>query len=386
MLPYGRQSISQADIDSVVEVLHSDWLTQGPAIERFEATVAGHCNVKHAVAVSSGTAALHVACLAHGLGPGGLLWTSPNTFVASANCGRYCGADVDFVDIDPRTYNMSVEALAAKLEEAESVGRLPDLVVPVHFAGQSCDMAAMADLAKRYGFIILEDACHAIGGSYRGMPVGSCEHSSMAVFSFHPVKVVTTGEGGMILTNDDALAERLRLFRNHGITRDEARMQGESHGGWYYQQTELGYNYRMTDIQAALGVSQMSRLGEFVSRRRELASRYDLLLEGMPLTRPWQYPDAASAWHLYVVRIPSEGGRSRRDVYDSMREAGIGVQIHYIPVPTQPYYRALGFAPGDFPEAEAYYAETLTLPLFPAMTEEDQDKVANALRRAMGAG
>lgn len=383
MIPYGRQSISEDDISAVVRVLRSDWLTQGPAIERFEATVAAHCGVRHAVAVANGTAALHTACIAAGLGEGDLLWTSPNTFVASANCARYCAADVDFVDIDPRTYCMSVDALAAKLEAAEAAGSLPRVVVPVDFAGQPCDLAPIADLAERYGFLVLEDASHAIGASYSDSLVGSCDYSAMTTFSFHPVKIVTTGEGGIITTNDDRLAERLRLFRSHGVTRDEALMDCESHGGWYYEQVALGYNYRMTDMQAALGASQMGRLEEFVARRRELAGRYDKLLSLLPVGLPWQDPRSASAWHLYVVRILPESGKTRREVYDAMRDAGIGVNVHYIPVHLQPYYRALGFGPGDFPVAEAYYEQVLTLPLYAGMTDEQQDAVVRALTEAL---
>ncbi len=383
MIPYGRQSISEEDVAAVAAVLRSDWLTQGPAIERFEATVAEYCGVEHAVAVSNGTAALHVACVAAGLGPGDLLWTSPNTFVASANCALYCGAGVDFVDIDPRTYCMSTDALRDKLAAAASLNMLPKAVVPVHFAGQSCDVSAVAALAVEYGFTMIEDASHAIGGAYDGSVVGSCDSAAMTTFSFHPVKIVTTGEGGMVTTNDARLAERLRLFRNHGITHDKALMKREPHGGWYYQQIALGYNYRMTDIQAALGASQMGRIDEFVGRRRELATRYGELLAELPVALPWQDPRAASAWHLYVVRSLPESGRMRREVYDAMRAAGIGVNVHYIPVHTQPYYAALGFAPGDFPEAEAYYAEALTLPLFAGMTDEEQDCVVRALEEAL---
>lgn len=384
MIPYGRQDISPADIDAVVAVLRSDWLTQGPAIERFERAVADYCGASHAVAVNSATSALHIACLALGLGPGDELWTSPNTFVASANCALYCGARVDFVDIDPRTYNLSVAALRDKLERAERAGPLPKIVVPVHFAGQPCPMREIGALAARYGFRVIEDASHAIGGRYRGEPVGNCRYSDITVFSFHPVKIITTGEGGMALTQDPALAETLRRLRSHGITRDPARMVGETEGPWYYQQIELGFNYRMTDIQAALGYSQLQRLEEFMARRHELADRYDALLADLPVITPWRDPDAWSAFHLYVIRLDEQrAGRSRRAVFEALRQRGIGVNVHYIPVHTQPYYRALGFAEGDYPQAEQYYREAISLPLYPTLTEVEQDKVVSALRETL---
>lgn len=381
VIPYGRQLIDEDDIAAVVAVLRSDWLTQGPAIERFERKVADYCGVKYAVAVANGTAALHVAAAALDLKPGDFLWTSPNTFVASANCARYCGADVDFVDIDPRTYNMSVARLEEKLAAAAKSGRLPKVIVPVHFSGQSCEMEAIAALAKRHGIIVLEDAAHAIGASYRGRPVGSCAHSDLAIFSFHPVKIVTTAEGGMVVTNRTDLYERLLLFRSHGITRDPKLMEGESHGPWYYQQTELGWNYRLTDLQAALGESQMNKLDAFVARRRAIARRYGELLRDLPLVTPWQHPDSANAWHLYVIRLRLDRLRkTRRQIVEELRAAGIGVQIHYIPVHTQPYYRRLGFKDGDFPEAEKYYAETISLPMFAGLTDAEQERVVETLR------
>jgi len=384
MIPYGRQSISPSDIQAVVEVLTSNWLTQGPSVPRFERGVADYCEAAYAVAVNSATSALHIACLAAGLGPGDLLWTSPNTFVASANCGLYCGASVDFVDIDPGSYNMSVERLREKLELAERAGRLPKVVVPVHFAGQSCDMEGIARLAARYGFRVIEDASHGIGGRYRGEAVGNCRYSDMTVFSFHPVKIVTTGEGGMVLTQSADLYERLVRLRSHGITSDPSRMAGESHGPWYYQQIELGFNYRMTDLQAALGASQLTRLDEFVSRRHFLAERYGRALGGLPLTLPAQHPDTFSSFHLYVIRLHAERiGKSRRAILEEMRARGIMAHVHYIPVHTQPYYQARGFGSGDFPEAERYYREAMTIPLFPAMTDGEQDQVVEALRGAL---
>jgi len=382
VIPYGRQLIDEDDIANVVATLRSDWLTQGPAIERFERKVAAHCGVKHAVAVANGTAALHIAAAALGFQPDDLLWTSPNTFVASANCARYCGADVDFVDIDPRTYNLSVARLAEKLAAAAQTGtRLPKAIVPVHFSGQSCEMEPIAALAQRYGIAVLEDASHAIGGSYRGRPVGCCEFSDLATFSFHPVKIVTTAEGGMVVTNRTDLYERLLLFRSHGITRDAKFMEGESHGPWYYQQAELGWNYRLTDLQAALGECQMNKLDAFVARRAALARRYDELLADLPLTVPWQHPDTANAWHLYVIRLRLDRlKKTRRQIVEELRAAGIGVQIHYIPVHTQPYYRRLGFRDGDFPEAEKYYAETISLPMFAALKDAEQEKVVDTIK------
>lgn len=380
MIPYGRQDITPADVEAVVSVLQSDFLTQGPAVPRFEHKVAAHTGAAHAVAVNSATSALHIACLALGLGPGDSLWTSPITFVASANCALYCGASVDFVDIDPRTYNLCPQALAAKLERAEREGRLPKIVVPVHLCGQSCDMAAIHALARRYGFHVIEDASHAIGGRYRGEFVGNCRYSDITIFSFHPVKIVTTAEGGLALTNDPQLAERMALLRSHGITRDPAQMTRAADGPWYYQQVGLGFNYRMTELQAALGISQMDRLDAYVARRHALAARYDAALADLPLGTPWQHPDAYSAYHLYVVRCAAA---QRRTVFERLRAAGIGVNVHYIPVHTQPYYQQLGFLPGDFPLAEAYYAEAISLPLFPTLSEADQDAVIAALRDAL---
>jgi UDP-4-amino-4,6-dideoxy-N-acetyl-beta-L-altrosamine transaminase len=382
LLPYGRQNISEADIEAVVAILRSDFLTQGPTIPRFEKVVADRVGSGHAVASNSATSSLHVACLALGVGPGDRVWTSPNTFVASSNCALYCGASVDFVDIDPRTYNMSVPRLEAKLAEAEAAGTLPKVVIPVHFCGQSCEMEPIGRLAKRYGFRVIEDASHAIGATYAGEPVGNCRHSDITIFSFHPVKIVTTAEGGAALTDHDDLARAMERTRTHGITRDPAQMRGESDGPWYYQQVGLGLNYRMTDLQAALGESQMRRLREFVRTRTELADRYDSLLEGLPVTKAPRRPEAPSAWHLYVVQLDAALEARRRDVFERMRASGIGVNVHYIPVHLQPYYRDLGFREGDFPNAERYYRRAITLPLHPGLTHEQQDRVVAALREA----
>jgi len=384
MIPYGRQSIDQADIDAVVQVLKSDWLTQGPTIERFEAAMAERCEAGFGIAVCNATAALHIACLAAGLGEGDVLWTSPNTFLASANCGRYCGAEVDFVDIDPLTWNLDARALERKLESAEREGTLPKVLVAVAFSGQSCDMRAIGALSRRYGFVVIEDASHAVGARYAGRPVGCGEFADMTVFSFHPVKIVTTGEGGLVLTNRPELAERLRRLRSHGMTRDPGQMTEPSHGPWYYQQVELGFNYRITDLQAALGLSQLNKLDGFLTRRRELAARYQALLAHLPLTLPSLQAEAESAWHLYVVRVQtSRVTLSHRQVFEGLRAAGIGVNVHYIPVHLQPYYRDLGFALGDFPQAEAYYGEAISLPLYPLMTDEQQNQVIEQLQRLL---
>lgn len=384
MIPYGRQDISQDDIDAVLGVLTSDFLTQGPMVPRFEQTVAQHVGAQHALAVNSATSALHLACLALGLGVGDRLWTSPVTFVASANCGLYCGADVDFVDIDPRTYNLCPLALERKLEKAEREDRLPKVLVAVHLCGQPCDMEAISALSKRYGFRVIEDASHAIGGKYQNGFIGNCQFSDITVFSFHPVKIITTAEGGMALTNDHELADRMALLRSHGITRDPAQMTHPSDGPWYYQQIELGFNYRMTELQAALGVSQMERLDAFVARRHELARRYDDLLADLPLTTPWQHPDSYSGLHLYVIRLNLDQiERTHREVFEALRELGVGVNLHYIPVHTQPYYLRMGFKVGDFPESERYYSEAISLPMFHTLTESQQDEVVAALKKAL---
>ena len=384
MIPYGRQEITKADIDAVVNVLQSDFLTQGPQVPYFEQSIANHVGATHALAVNSATSALHIACLALGLGEGDWLWTSPITFVASANCGLYCGAQIDFVDIDPRTYNLCPKALAAKLEQAETEERLPKVVIAVHLCGQPCDMQAINALSQRYGFRLIEDASHAIGGKYQGDFIGSGRYSDITVFSFHPVKIITSAEGGMALTNNDKFAKKMALLRSHGITRDSAQMTHEADGPWYYQQIELGFNYRMTELQAALGVSQLERLDNYVARRNVLAERYDTLLAQLPITTPWQDLDSYSGRHLYVVRLKlDEIDVSHRRVFEALRDQGIGINLHYIPVHIHPYYQQLGFQPGDFPEAERYYTEAISLPLFPTMSEFEQDQVIAALHKAL---
>jgi UDP-4-amino-4,6-dideoxy-N-acetyl-beta-L-altrosamine transaminase len=378
-IPYGKQDINQRDIRAVLDVLSSDWLTQGPAIERFERTVAEYCGARYAVAVCNATAALHLACQALDLGPGDALWTSPNSFVASANCGLYVGASVDFVDIDPRTYNLSVTSLRQKL----AAGRLPKVVVPVHFAGQPCDMSEIGSLARQYGFRVIEDASHAIGADYRNGKIGNCAYSDITVFSLHPVKIITTGEGGVALTNDERLYRNLARMRTHGITRDETEMSHASEGPWYYEQIDIGHNYRITDIQAALGASQMERLDEFVARRRDLASRYDRLLAGLPLTIPHQAEGRSSAWHLYVITLDPGIRKTRREVIEALRAAGVMANVHYIPIHLQPFYRKRGFAEGAFPVAEAYYRKAITLPLYYGLTEQEQDYIVNRLAEAL---
>jgi len=414
MIPYGRQEITQKDIDAVVEVLQSDFITQGPKVPEFEQAVTDKVAAKHAVAANSATSALHLACRALGVGEGDWVWTSPITFVASANCARYCGAEVDFVDIDPYTYNMSVNALENKLAKAEQAGRLPKLVIPVHLCGQSCEMAAIANLAGRYGFSVIEDASHAIGGYYRNEPIGNCRYSDITVFSFHPVKIITTGEGGMAVTNHEDLAERMTLLRSHGITRNisltgnhraqtlESQAASDpkhsdvyslntstkdmsSVPSYYYEQIDLGYNYRMTDLQAALGLQQLERLDEFVAKRHELAKKYDRKLAGLPIVTPFQHPDTYSALHLYPIRLRLTRIKiTRREVFEELRRQGIGVNVHYIPVHLQPYYQGMGFKPGIFPEAEKYYQEAITLPLFPGLSEKDQMRVCQMLRESLG--
>ena len=384
MIPYGRQDINQADIDSVLGVLQSDFLTQGPQVPLFEKKVSDYCGSEFGVAVNSATSALHVACLALGLGRGDYFWTSPNSFVASANCGLYCGAKVDFVDIDPRTYNLSAKELEKKLIQAKKSNKLPKIVIPVHFAGQSCNMKKIYSLSQEYGFKIIEDASHAIGGKYLDRLIGSCQYSDITVFSFHPVKIITTAEGGLAITNDERLSERMQLFRSHGITRNPGLMSNLSKGDWYYQQVDLGFNYRMTELQAALGVSQMQRLDKFVTQRHILQKRYDLLLNDLAIIKPYQDQDSYSALHLYPIQVDLDSvDKSREKIFNELREAGISVNVHYIPIHTHPYYQQLGFKVGDFPNSESYYNRAISIPLFHAMTLGQQDEVVNNLKNIL---
>jgi UDP-4-amino-4,6-dideoxy-N-acetyl-beta-L-altrosamine transaminase len=378
-IPYGCQDISQGDIDAVVDVLRSDFLTQGPVIEKFEACLADYCKAKYAVAVNSATSALHLACLALGVGTRDIVWTSPITFVATANSALYCGATVDFVDIDFKTNNMSIAALKHKLEVARQTGCLPSVLIAVHMAGACCDMETIFDLSKEYGFKIIEDASHGIGGSYNGNKIGACTFSDITVLSFHPVKIITTGEGGAALTNDEEILKKLFLLRSHGVTRDINQMTDMSEGGWFYQQIALGFNYRITDLQAALGVSQMSRIDYFVAKRNEIAQRYNTYLSGLPLELPVDSIGIYSSFHLYIVKLTDKSTIDRRELYDGLRNSNIGVNVHYIPVHLQPYYKEMGFLAGDFPEAERYYNRAISLPLHPKLTVDDQDYVIRKL-------
>ncbi len=387
MIPYGKQDINQDDINAVVDVLRSDFLTQGPKVPLFEQSIATYCGAEHAVAVNSATSALHIACLALGLGEGDWLWTSPNTFVASANCALYCGARVDFVDIDPQTYNLCADALEQKLIKAERLGKLPKIVIPVHFAGQSCDMSRIHTLSLQYGFKIIEDAAHAIGGKYLNQPIGGCQYSDITVFSFHPVKIITTAEGGVATTNQPGLAEKMQLLRSHGITREEHLMSADlpMDGAWCYQQVDLGFNYRMTELQAALGLSQITRLDAFVAHRHQLAERYQTALQALPLILPYQSPESDSSFHLYPIQIDArQTAKTRAEVFDVLRALDIGVNVHYIPVHTQPYYQRLGFKIGDYPNAEAYYQKAISIPVYQAMSLQDQDTVVDCLEHAFG--
>lgn len=384
MIPYGKQDINQNDIDAVIEVLKSDFLTQGPQVPLFEKTIANYCSAEYGVAVNSATSALHIACLALGLGRDHYLWTTPNTFVASANCGLYCGAKVDFVDIDPQTYNMCVMALEEKLIQAKIDNKLPKIVIPVHFAGQSCDMQKIHQLGQEYGFSIIEDASHAIGGKYLGKAVGGCQYSDITIFSFHPVKIITTAEGGLATTNNAEFAHKMQLFRSHGVTRDPSLMTKEAEGGWYYQQVELGFNYRMTELQAALGVSQMQRLDQFVEQRQILQKRYHELLQDLPLVVPCQFADSYSALHLYPIQVElNKVDKSHAEVFQALRDSGLGVNLHYIPVHTQPYYQNMGFKGGDYPNAEFYYSRAISIPLYHGMTFGQQDEVVAILKQVL---
>ena len=384
MIPYGKQSINQDDISAVIDVLKSDFLTQGPQVPLFEQSVSKYCDAKYGVAVNSATSALHIACLALELGKGDWLWTSPNSFVASANCGLYCGANIDFVDIDPKTYNLCIDKLEKKLIQAEKEGKLPKIIVPVHFAGQSCDMKRLHVLSNKYGFSTIEDASHAIGGKYLDYPIGNCNYSNITIFSFHPVKIITTAEGGLATTNSKNLAEKMQIYRSHGITRNEELMNKTSEGGWFYQQVDLGFNYRMTELQAALGISQMKRLDEFVAKRHILKRRYDSLFSNLPLISPYQDNNCYSAMHLYPIQLElNKIGKSRDQIFEKMRIYNIGVNVHYIPIYNHPYYQNLGFKKGSFPISESYYARAISIPLFQTMTFEQQDEVAAILENEL---
>ena len=387
-IPYGRQDITKEDVSAVVEVLESDFLTQGPKVPEFENSIKEHCNAKYALAMNSATSALHVACLALGVGQDDIVWTTPITFVASANCALYCGATVDFVDIDPQTYNLSSHALKEKLQVAKVEGTLPKVVIPVHLCGQPCDMESIYELSKEYGFSIIEDASHAIGGKYKNQPIGNCQYSDITIFSFHPVKIITTAEGGVATTNSQELAQKMELLRSHGITRDSDLMTHEPDGSWYYQQVMLGFNYRMTEMQAALGVSQIKRLNIITDKRHQLAKKYDSLLANLPVITPFQHSDGYSGLHLYVIRLKTDQiQKSHKEVFDALRAANIGVNLHYIPVHLQPYYQQnLGFKKGDLPEAELYYAQAISLPMYPDLTEEQQAYIAQTLGSILNNG
>ena len=383
MIPYGFHNVNQKDIDQVISVLRSDYLTQGPVVPEFEKSIASYCSAKFGVAVSSATSALHIACLSLGLGPGDYLWTSPITFVASANCGLYCGAQVDFVDIDSNTYNMCPTALENKLIQAKKHGKLPKVVIPVHFAGQSCNMDAIFSLSKKYGFKIIEDASHAIGGKYKDDPIGNCRYSDITIFSFHPVKIITSAEGGMAVTNDFELYEKMCLYRSHGITRDPLKMKNNLHGPWYYEQISLGYNYRMTELQAALGLSQLNRVDEFVKSRNKLAREYNLALNDAPVTLPQISDDCYSAFHLYVILLENKNTELHRIIFENLRELGVGVNLHYIPVHLQPYYENIGFRKGDFPLSENYYTKAISIPIYPQLEEQKQKHVINSIYKVV---
>lgn len=385
MIPYGRQDISEDDIQAVANVLRSDYLTQGPVVPAFEKSVKDYCGAKFAVAVNSATSALHISCLALGVGPGDIVWTTPISFVASANCALYCGARIDFVDIDPLTYNMSMDCLSGKLEFAEKEGKLPKVIIPVHLAGQPCNMAAIHSMSERYGFKIIEDASHAIGGRYLDAPIGNGRYSDITVFSFHPVKIITTGEGGMALTNDPEIANKLVRLRSHGITRVQEEMTHITDGPWYYQQLELGFNYRMTDIQAALGLSQIKRLDEFVKKRRKIADRYNKYFADLWVTTPFEAPDSYSATHLYIVRLKlNEIKFSQKDIFEWLRSCGIQVNLHYIPIYRHPYYEKMGYIKKDYPQAEAYYAQAMSLPVYPALSDLQQEEVVQRMNTPIG--
>jgi UDP-4-amino-4,6-dideoxy-N-acetyl-beta-L-altrosamine transaminase len=380
MIPYGKQDINQQDIDAVIDVLKSDYLTQGPVVPKFEQAVSSYVGAQYGVAVNSATSALHIACLALDVGKGDVVWTSPISFVASANCALYCGADIDFVDIDEKTYNLSASKLEEKLLDHKNNNKaLPKVVIPVHLAGQSCDMGAIHKLGIEYGFKIIEDASHAIGASYQGYPVGNCRFSDITVFSFHPVKIITTAEGGLATTNDSKLADKMRLIRSHGVTRDPSLMTEVSHGSWYYQQIELGFNYRMTELQAALGLSQLERLTDFVERRSILAEKYNHQLEELPLTTPFQTPETSSSWHLYIIQVDE---CKHKAIFEGLREKGIGVNLHYIPIHLQPFYSNKQSLL-SLPISEDYYKKSISIPLFHTMTDEQQSEVIYCIKEVL---
>lgn len=383
MIPYGKQSISQADIDAVVDVLKSDWLTQGPKVPEFEQAIANYCDASFACATNSATSALHIACLALNVGEGDIVWTSPISFVASANCALYCGAKVDFVDIDLATGNMSMSALKKKLQEAEKTNSTPKAIIPVHLAGQSCDMQTIAELANKYSFKVIEDASHAIGARYKNKPVGSCIYSDITIFSFHPVKIITSAEGGMAVTNNENIANRLKRLRSHGITNNPEEMTEPSHGPWYYQQIELGFNYRMTDLQAALGLSQLKQLNQFVSNRNKIAEFYNSALSNLPVKHLTQSQYSYSSYHLYIVRLLDSTSKKHKSVFCKLREQGITCHLHYIPIHLQPFYQKMGFRKGDYPNAEAYYQQAITIPLFANMTSTEQNHVITILSNTL---
>ena len=384
-IPYGRQTISKDDIQSVVDVLQSDFLTQGPVVPAFEQALQTYCDVANAIATNSATSALHLACLVLDVGAGDIVWTTPITFVSSANCALYCGADIDFVDIDAETYNISVEALETKLKQAEKLGQLPKVVIPVHLSGQPCDMAAIYALSLTYGFKIIEDASHAIGANYQGNKVGSCQYSDITIFSFHPVKIITTGEGGAATTKDAKLARKMELLRSHGVTREASEMTQAADGPWYYQQIDLGFNYRMTDMQAALGLSQLARLDKFIATRRAIAKKYNDSLSTLPLTLPWQNEEGDSAWHLYVIRLDLAKTDSHLNVFKKLRASEIGVNLHYMPIYRQPYYAKFNFNVNNYPNAEQYYAEAISIPMFYAFNDAEFDRVVSVLKQALEA-
>ena len=385
MIPYSRQNISEEDITAITDVLKSDYLTQGPKTPEFEKIVSEYCGVKYGCAVNSATSGLHIACLALGVGKGDIVWTSPISFVASSNCALYCGATVDFVDIDSLSNNMSVISLEEKLILAKKKGNLPKVVIPVHLSGKSCDMERIHDLGREYDFKIIEDASHAIGASYKNQKVGSCSYSDITVFSFHPVKIITTCEGGMCMTNDGDLYNLLLRYRSHGITRHSEEMKNKPDGLWYYEQLNLGYNYRLNDLQSVLGISQMQKLDSFVKERNIIATSYNGLFSRSQIDLPKIKSENYSSWHLYIIRINSNNnGLNRNFVFEKLRNNGVYVNVHYIPIYRHPYYQKMNFKLKDYPEAEKYYKEAISIPIFPGMTSEQQEKIISIISEPIG--